>query len=121
MHVWLLCRDIECQAVVFAPPACAAKSLASECRDYVTSVVVADDIIMRLTPAALARLHGSLANMSPEEIHEVMPQFLSPVGSNSVSACCLQESIGRLDRGLLAGGVLRSCTGTAVIVHDKFA
>lgn len=65
------CRDIDCQAVVFAPPACAAKKLAAECRDYVTSVVVADDIITRFSPAALARLHGSLADMSPEEIHEV--------------------------------------------------
>ena len=67
----VFCRDIECQAVVFAPPACAAKKLASECREYVTSVVVADDIITRFSPAALARLHGSLADMSPEEVHEV--------------------------------------------------
>ncbi|KAK9825408.1 hypothetical protein WJX81_002309 [Elliptochloris bilobata] len=68
-------QGVECQAYVFAPPACAAKSLASDCRGYVTSVVVADDIIARFSPAALARLHGSLADMSPEEIHE---DVLSP-------------------------------------------
>ena len=43
-----------------------------------TSVVVADDIITRFSPAALARLHGSLADMSPEEIHEVQPHTLKP-------------------------------------------
>lgn len=76
VHLFVRRRNIKCQALVFAPPACAAKSLAGECRDYVTSVVVADDIITRFSPAALARLHGSLADMSPEEIHEVQPQLL---------------------------------------------
>jgi len=34
-------------------------------------VVVADDVIARFSPAALARLHASLAEMSPDEVHEV--------------------------------------------------
>jgi len=48
-----------------------AKRLAAGCADYVTSVVVADDVIARFSPAALARLHASLADMSPDEVHEV--------------------------------------------------
>lgn len=71
LHSSACCRGITCQAYAFAPPACAAKHLAAGCRDYVTSVAVADDIITRFSPGALARLHGSLADMSPEEIHEV--------------------------------------------------
>ena len=52
-----------------------------------TSVAVADDIITRFSPGALARLHGSLADMSPDEIHEVwMKHAASEHGSSLTCA-----------------------------------
>ena len=56
-------RELECQAYAFAPPACAAKRLAAGCADYVTSVVVADDIAAVVAVVGLTQT-ASLSSQS---------------------------------------------------------
>ncbi|XP_021844403.1 uncharacterized protein [Spinacia oleracea] len=47
-------------AVGIAPPPCVSKELAESCRDYVSTVVMQDDIVPRLSVASLARLRNEI-------------------------------------------------------------
>ncbi|XP_009354926.2 uncharacterized protein LOC103946032 isoform X1 [Pyrus x bretschneideri] len=47
-------------AVGYATPPCVSKELAESCSSYVTTVVMQDDIIPRLSPASLTRLRSEI-------------------------------------------------------------
>ncbi|XP_056684616.1 uncharacterized protein [Spinacia oleracea] len=47
-------------AVGIAPPPCVSKELAESCCDYVSTVVMQDDIVPRLSVASLARLRNEI-------------------------------------------------------------
>ncbi|XP_020524600.1 uncharacterized protein LOC18422810 isoform X2 [Amborella trichopoda] len=47
-------------AVGIGTPPCVSKELAESCRSYVSTVVLQDDIIPRLSPAALAKLRNEI-------------------------------------------------------------
>ncbi|KAF5459355.1 hypothetical protein F2P56_023309, partial [Juglans regia] len=47
-------------AVGYATPACVSRELAESCSDYVTTVVMQDDIVPRLSSASLTRLRNEI-------------------------------------------------------------
>ncbi|KAL9436043.1 hypothetical protein AB3S75_022164 [Citrus x aurantiifolia] len=47
-------------AVAYATPPCVSRELAESCSDYVTTVVMQDDIIPRLSPTSLRRLRNEI-------------------------------------------------------------
>lgn len=48
------------RAVTIASPPCVSKKLASECGDYITTLVLQDDVIPRMNTAALTRLRNEI-------------------------------------------------------------
>lgn len=48
------------KAVTIASPPCVSKTLASECTDYITTLVLQDDVIPRMNTAALTRLRSEI-------------------------------------------------------------
>uniref|UniRef100_A0A7I4CAW7 Fungal lipase-type domain-containing protein n=1 Tax=Physcomitrium patens TaxID=3218 RepID=A0A7I4CAW7_PHYPA len=48
------------KAVTIASPPCVSEKLASECADYITTLVLQDDVIPRMSTAALTRLRNEI-------------------------------------------------------------
>ncbi|KAG0556329.1 hypothetical protein KC19_11G044800 [Ceratodon purpureus] len=48
------------RAITIASPPCVSKKLASECADYITTLVLQDDVIPRMNTAALTRLRNEI-------------------------------------------------------------
>ncbi|BDA47245.1 probable Sn1-specific diacylglycerol lipase alpha [Coccomyxa sp. Obi] len=54
------------QCYAFACPPCMDQKLAADCKDYITSVALRDDVVARFSPQALARLNEELRNYDVE-------------------------------------------------------
>lgn len=59
------------QCYAFACPACMDQKLAADCREYVFSVALRDDVVARFSPQALARLNEELRNFDVEPAMQV--------------------------------------------------
>lgn len=61
------------QCYAFACPPCVDQKLAADCKDYVFSVALRDDVVSRFSPQALAKLHEELRTFDLEPAMEVQP------------------------------------------------
>lgn len=59
------------QCYAFACPPCVHSALAAECKDYVHSVALRDDVVARFSPQALAGLHEELRAFDLESAKQV--------------------------------------------------
>lgn len=59
------------QCYAFACPPCVDQSLAAECKDYVFSVALCNDVVTRFSPQALAELHEELRTFDLEPAMQV--------------------------------------------------
>jgi hypothetical protein len=74
-HQFCLCahaRGVErSQCYAFACPPCVDRRLAADCKDYIFSVALRDDVVMRFSPQALAQLHEKLRTYDVEPAMQV--------------------------------------------------
>lgn len=58
------------RAVAFATPACASSSICTDANDYVTSCVMRDDAVPRLSPRAVVSLQEEVLGLTWGEMEE---------------------------------------------------
>ncbi len=73
MHdLWGLCRGVDnLQCYAFACPPCVDEALATECKEYVFSIALRDDVVTRFSPQSLAALHEELRDFDIEFAKQV--------------------------------------------------